>query len=70
MSNDPEPVIVISKDGSFFRMHVSPPEHLKQLNIHRPSTFASHGSASNEAAILAKLTGLAVIDLTQKGGAA
>lgn len=64
MSAPPEPAIIITKESGFFRVLVRPPGHLQSPGLHRPSTYASHLSASNEAALLFELTGLPVIDQT------
>lgn len=64
---EPKPVIVIAKGDGYFRVQFRD-SALSPNDFHRPRTYAAHGAAVDTADLLAKATGWAVIDETQKGG--
>lgn len=63
---DPPPVVVLSKGSGFFRVVTVPPEALP-ADWHHPRTFTAYCLASDAAALLGKVTGWPVVDMTQKG---
>lgn len=63
---DPSPVVVLSKGSGYFRVVTRPPEALP-AGWHHPPTYTAHCLASDAAALLGKVTGLPVVDETQKG---